>query len=39
VEGQVFPPLRFPVLGDPDRWLGLRDFRGCKVQLFPFASW
>ena len=39
VEGQVFPPLRFPVLGDPDRWLGLQDFRGRKVLLFQFASW
>lgn len=36
--GEVFPDLRFPVLGE-DRLGAVSDYRGSKVLLIQFASW
>lgn len=36
--GEVFPDLRFPVLGE-DRLGAVSDYRGGKVLLIQFASW
>ena len=36
--GEVFPDLKFPVLGE-DRLGTVSDYRGAKVLLIQFASW